>query len=303
MKSAIIDIGTNTFNLLIIESLENGSFSILYDDKLEAKIGRGGIHKSYITPEAFDRGMECLRKQKEIINHYKCEKIFAFGTSAMRNAENGNEFVQKAKEKFDITISVISGNEEAELIYEGNKHALEIKENVLILDIGGGSNEFIIANDKQILWKRSFELGMQRLLHLFTPSDPITYEEIVTIEKYLEENLGELKSAVEKIPAKILVGSSGSFDTFREMTELRLGISTKGASSELSMQNFTFLYNQITSLTQNELKNVKGMDMMRIEMLPVAVVFVNFIIRYLKIETIIQSRYSLKEGVVYKYLL
>lgn len=303
MRYAVIDLGTNTFNLLIIDTREGNNFSVLFDDKVEAKIGKGGINNSLITKEAFQRGVQRIGELKSVIDSYRCDKAFAFGTSALRNASNGNDFINTVKEQHDISVQLISGEEEAELIYIGNKHSISIDENFLILDIGGGSNEFIIANHDEILWKRSFELGMQRLLHLFSPSDPITDNEIEAIEKYLEANLTELHDAIQKYPCSVLVGSSGAFDTFRDVILLQKGLQHKAPSYLFDFDDYKQLHHTFTRASQAELAKIDGMDMMRIEMISVASVLVNFIIKHLSIKTLIQSSYSLKEGVVYKYLL
>ncbi|NJO69648.1 MAG: hypothetical protein HC830_10500 [Bacteroidetes bacterium] len=138
---------------------------------------------------------------------------FAFGTSALRDAANGEAFREDVKRQFDIEIRLITGEKEAEYIYKGVSQTVQhIREKFLILDIGGGSNEFIIADQQQYYWKESFKLGMARLTEKFTPSDPVTPELIDTLEAYFEKELYPLFRALEEYPVKILVGASGSFD-------------------------------------------------------------------------------------------
>ena len=153
MRVAVIDLGTNTFNLLIADvDKQNKTFSKVFNEKIASKLGRGGINNRIIVPEAFQRGVEALTQQKQIIDTYNCEKVFAIATSAIRNAENGPDFVSTVKRKLGISIQVISGDEEAELIYKGNRLACDISQKSVILDIGGGSNEFIIADSEKIYW-------------------------------------------------------------------------------------------------------------------------------------------------------
>ena len=216
-RVAIIDLGTNTFNLLVTE-VEGNSYRILVESKYPAQLGKGGIHKATITDEAMDRGIDALTNHLITISEYQVDSIFCFATSAIRSATNGNSFVKRVKQELGLSIRVIPGDEEAETIFDGVKQVIPLDNDpVLIMDIGGGSVEYIIANRKGILWKESFNLGVSRLLEQFTPSDPIRVSEINIIEEHFKSKLGSLFSAVKQFPVKRLIGSSGSFDTLAEM--------------------------------------------------------------------------------------
>ena len=155
MRTAVIDLGTNTFNLLIAEASIGGGFATLYNEKLPVKLGEGGINKGIITDEAFYRGVQAMSYYADMIRQWKGEKILAFATSAVRNASNGNDFVRTVKEKTGIDIHVINGNQEAEYIARGVSQAVKLgKKHSLVMDIGGGSTEFIILNDSEILWNK-----------------------------------------------------------------------------------------------------------------------------------------------------
>jgi len=214
MTIAILDFGTNTFNLLIAERKER-SFRVIHSSKQPVKLGRGGIQINRITPDAFERGFVAIHNHMETIKEHDVEEIRAFATSAIRNASNGQDFVDEVNRRFGFRVRVIPGEREAELIYKGVRQAIRFTEtNVLILDIGGGSNEFIICNREGIIWKHSFELGMARILELFELSDPITHEEIGALESYFKQELQPLVEMVKKEKPRTLIGASGSFDTF-----------------------------------------------------------------------------------------
>ena len=117
MRIAIIDLGTNTFNLLIAEINYDEGIKYLFETKLAVKLGEGGITKGLIAAEPFRRGISALKIHKQTIENYKADKTFAFATSAIREASNGEEFIDKVKEETDIDVEIISGNKEAELIY------------------------------------------------------------------------------------------------------------------------------------------------------------------------------------------
>ena len=307
MRLAIIDMGTNTFNLLIAEVSENKEYKIIHKDKAGVKLGKGGINNQLITLEAFNRGITAIEKHLKTIKQFKCDKIVTTATSGVRSTKNGKEFVETLEDKFGIKIEIISGEEEAELIYRGVKQVVKFNsENVLILDIGGGSNEFIIANHSGLLWKQSFKLGMARLLDMFTPSDPITLDEIKNVEYFIDANLDELYKAVEKHKPQKLIGCSGTFDSFREMILAKNGgipdEVKKKDSYPINIKDYEQLHIDLLKSTLEERKKMKGLELVRVEMIVLASIFVNFIIKKLNIKSLTQSAFAIKEGMVDKIL-
>ena len=250
-RVAIIDLGTNTFNLLIAEINPNKTYQVLFQTKISVKLGEGGIDKGFIAPAAFQRGVEAIKSYQKIIKKYDVDKIIAIATSAIRGASNGVEFVLKIKEESNIDVQIISGEKEAELIYFGVRQAVKMNsETSLIIDIGGGSTEFIIANNKKIFWKQSFLLGAARLLEMFNPSDPITNVQIKTSVEYLKDQLQPLFDAVKKYPVSELIGSSGSFDSLAEMIAVRFYTS----KILYGKTEFTFSIDDIAAIHKSILK-------------------------------------------------
>ena len=300
MRIAVLDLGTNTFNLLIVDLLADGNTHKIFNEKLAPKIGLGGINDHIIVPDAFERGMHSLTIQKNILETYKPDRTFIFGTSALRNAKNASDFVQAVHEKLGLEIHIISGEREAELIYHGNKLAYDWGDEIgLILDIGGGSNEFIIANNKQIFWKQSFEIGMSRLLQLFNPSDPFSEKDIANIEAYVNSKLTDLFDACKKYNPSFLIGSSGAFDTFRDMIVAEKQLSKSNLPFfEINYTDYSPLKHKIVTYSQQNLIRVPGMDPMRVDMIGIAAIFVDFIMRTFAFSKMVQSSYSLKEGVI-----
>ena len=302
MRLAIIDLGTNTFNLLIADINERGKFNILFHDKISVKLGEGGINSNQILPVPFQRGIDAIGLHLESILKYKTETIQAFATSAIRSALNGADFVTAVKEKFGIHIQVIDGNREAELIYEGVKMGVKMDDsNSLIMDIGGGSTEFIIANSEKYLWKHSFDLGAARLLEKFKPHDPILETEIVSFENYFDAQLAPLKEAVAHFGITELIGSSGSFDTFAEMichkfySPINL---TQQTSYDFSLNDFYNIHAQLLKSDKEERLATPGIIEMRVDMIVVSTIFTNYILQKFKLSKMRLSTYALKEGVI-----
>ena len=308
MRVAILDLGTNTFNLLVAEIKGNKEYKILCKSEIPVKLGKGGIDKKEIRPDAITRGINALEKHLQTAAGFGAEKIVACATSAIRTARNSEHFIKSVREKFGIEIEIISGDREAELIYLGVKLAMILDhEKTLILDIGGGSNELIIGNADQILWKKSYPLGMARLIEKFKPSDPITIEEIEFISNYLEERMPDFFEEFRKHRITTLIGASGSFETFAAMIrEEDPGTGTEKASfpeaAEIDLADFENLYQRLINSTLKERKQMKGLEAHRLETIVPASLLVKFLMGKLKLRRIIQSNFALKEGILFEML-
>ncbi len=303
-KAAVIDMGTNTFHLLLVE-LHGKEFKTIYKEKIAVKLGQGGITNNQITPEAESRAVHTLGHFKNLIDGEAISQVFAFATSAVRNATNGPDFVNKIREQLGIQIHVISGEEEAQLIYEGIHFSGALDERTsLMMDIGGGSVEFIIGNADQVFWKRSFEIGGQRLLDAFHYHDPILPEEVEKLEQYCGEKLQPLLEAIATFKPSGFVGASGTFDTLIDMyyaTMLQCKLTGEHVF-ELPVNNFYQLFQLLVTKNRAERLLIPGMIAMRVDMIVVASCLIDFILERLQVESIRCSHYSLKEGAVSRML-
>jgi len=306
LKIGIIDLGTNTFNLLIAELDNKGGYTPTYRSKVGVKLGEGSFEKKYITEAAMERAFLALEAQIAVIKNQYCDKILAFATSAVRGASNANDFVRKVNERFGINIHVIDGDREASMIYNGVQLSGALSsENALIMDIGGGSTEFVAANDQEIIWKKSYELGVSRLLEKFKPQDPISKETLQEIEENLKVQIQDVFEIVEKEGIKTLIGSSGSFDTFSDVIAKRTG-NYEDTVSRLSLEFdkdilFNFL-NELIGSTLSHREAMDGMVAMRVNMIVMSAIFVSLVLENTPIETVKLSKYSLKEGVLFEVL-
>lgn len=301
MRIAIIDIGTNTINLVIADITDNG-YQFVFSTREQARLGKGGINDKIITPEAFERGLKAIDTHMQNINKFTVDSIEAFGTSALRNCTNGADFVRTVKERHGIDIRIISGDEEAQLIYDGVKQVMPIgNERVLILDIGGGSCEFIIANKDGLIWEHSYELGMARLIDKFNPSDPITAKEIKAIEMYLRSELQSLYEALHTHPTSTLIGTSGSFDTVAKLVagSKHPSMNVKLATSyEITVPNFEEAHRRIIASSLEQRLSMPHMDVKRADLIVMGSLFINFIVREMRIERLFQCSYALKQGAI-----
>lgn len=300
MKVAVIDMGTNTFHLIIVE-VDKGDFRIVFREKTAVKIGEKGINHGMITEEAITRALKALNRFNEVIKEEEVEQVFATATSAIRNARNGQELVRLIKSKTGIETRVITGLQEAEFIYYGVKKALKIGEKpALIMDIGGGSIEFIIGTEREILWKQSFEIGGQRMVEKFQRHDPMLDVEKYELKQYLEDHLQELFEEYKKYKPQTLIGSSGTFDTLSDIYRFKNDREKDIDLTEypLTMSAFHDIFEELLVKNKAERLQIPGMIPLRVDMIVVACILIDHIIMKLKLKDIRVSAYALKEGVL-----
>lgn len=299
-RVAILDLGTNTFHMIITELLYDG-YSVIYREKVSVKIGQDGISEGYITTAAIKRALKAMVHFKAVCEKMGVNETHANATSAFRNANNGLDVAFRIERLTGIKVNIISGDREAQLIYQGVKRALRIgNETSMILDIGGGSNEFIICNEQKIFWKRSFEIGAQRLLDKFHKSEPISSFEKDSLEKFLAKELIPLARAIKRFQPTVLIGASGSFDTLGEVSRCQLKINKLPGQTEytLPVMQFFDIHRQIISKNKVERLAIPGVIEMRVDMIVVASILINFVISNFNFEKIRISGYSLKEGIL-----
>jgi exopolyphosphatase/guanosine-5'-triphosphate,3'-diphosphate pyrophosphatase len=299
---AVMDLGTNTFHLLIAQPHDQNFFTEVLHDYVPVKLGEGGIHEGVIRPEAYQRGLDAMLMFHEHIQQHEAQQVKAIATSAMRSAANGQDFMNDVKARTGIQIETIQGDTEAGYIYEGVKASGCLPDQTsLIVDIGGGSVEFILGNQQQILWKQSFEIGAARLMHRFHQTDPISLDAVQDLYTFLDERLPDLFDAVAAYPTPCLIGSSGAFETFAELTERAKGhaFNLKSITTyRFALHDIAAITNQLIHSSHQQRKAMPGIIPVRVDMIVVASVLTQYLINRLKIKNVMMSTYSLKEGVL-----
>lgn len=299
-RVGVIDLGTNTFHLLIAEVGE-GSMSIIHRERQPVKLGMDGINQGVIRDEAFARAVHCLQQFKKILDAERATRIMALGTSAFRSAGNGKEVIKQIHEATGITVEIISGDLEAEYIYHGIRAAMDLgTTRSLIVDIGGGSVEFIIADRSRIFWKASLDIGAQRTLEEFQRHDPILPGERQALHDFYHEALTSVAVAINEWRPEILVGSSGTFDTLSEIHCIRNGIGYAEGKPEspLSLESFRTIYRDLLAKNREQRLQIPGMIPMRVDMIVVASCLIEYLVDTFNFKEIRVSSFSLKEGVL-----
>lgn len=304
---AVIDMGTNTFHLVIVDLLKNDDFYVKEKFKEPVKLGEGGITTGIIAPAAFERGLNAMQKFKKIIDARKIDKVYAFATSAVRSAENQAEFIRLVKETSGIEVRVINGNEEAAFIYQGVKNGLQLPydENVLLVDIGGGSVEFVVADAVVAKYIKSLKVGAAMMLEKINPSDPITEEEIERSFAFLDEELEDLITTLKTFKIKRIFGSSGSFETVGTLVAKKKHDSFASNNINgytVSKAEFYEVFEEIISRNRTERLVMPGMETMRVDMIVLGILLIKYLFEKLEIEEIVVSSNALKEGIIHHHM-
>jgi exopolyphosphatase/guanosine-5'-triphosphate,3'-diphosphate pyrophosphatase len=305
MRIAVLDLGTNVFNMILSEFTPQGGCKSVKEYKCAAKLGAGGLSNGLIAPTAFETATAALDKIMAAIEEAGgADKIIPYATSAVRDASNGLEFANFLNARYGFEIRIIPGERDAQLIFKGIMESVghlrgsdgkfATGENALMLDIGGGSNEFIITDGEQILWKRSFPIGMARMREKFAYEDPIPQEVVEEFIRFNEEVLVELWEMVEKFGPRIFIGSSGSFDTFKDLI-FNCGYGEL-PSIELAMEDLIKLDDTLVASLASERLQMPGMSPIRVDYIVLASIFTRYVLEKLQPRIVYQSSFSLKEG-------
>lgn len=298
MKIGAIDIGTNSMRLLIADYIDG---KITNREKFvnTTRIGQGVDENGCIREDAIQRNIEALNEFALTCRKQKCEHIYCMGTSALRDSKNGDYFVNLAKEKTGIDVEIVSGNEESNLGFKGVLEGLEDKKDILVIDIGGGSTEFIIGDREGINFAKSENVGALRMTEKFLKEDPICETEFEEMSNFI---LNEIKDTLEYIKEKKiekLVGIGGTITSLSAMNQkLEVYSMEKIHNSRVSNEDIKIILQNLKKMTLSDKKTLKGLQPKRADIITAGVKILNIIMENLEIENIIVSEYDNLEGLI-----
>ena len=299
-RVASIDIGTNTVLLLIAE-VDNGRIKPLFEMETVVRLGENLQKSGVIAPQAINRGLQTLAQYLERCQAWEVQKLFAVGTSALREAKNSEVFLTLAKEKLNFSIEVISGEEEAQLSFLAvAKDLRDTGSPVLVVDVGGGSTEFILGRGDQIIQWISLPLGSVRFTEEFLHSDPVPQEEWNRMERKIRESLVNIPSAREQLTMVAVGGTATTLASVAQGLEdfiaERIHHFVLGKEA---LKNQLLLYR---TKTIEERKKITGLPMARAD-----VILAGGAILYLAMEevnspSVLISCHGVRYGLIYKKL-
>jgi exopolyphosphatase/guanosine-5'-triphosphate,3'-diphosphate pyrophosphatase len=216
---AAIDVGSNSIHMIVVEP-RGRSYRVLDMEKEMVQLARGSLGGEPLTPEAMERGVASLVRMTEIARRWEASDILAVATSAVREAPNGKDFIRMAQDASGIHIGVISGEEEADLIYRAAKRAVDFHgERAVLIDIGGGSIELVLGTEHEVYFAHSDPLGAIRLAERFFRCDPPTSAEISACRKHVRKTLRKTLFQISAIGFDFCLGSSGTINTLATIAD------------------------------------------------------------------------------------
>jgi exopolyphosphatase/guanosine-5'-triphosphate,3'-diphosphate pyrophosphatase len=302
-RFAAIDIGTNSFHLIIVEVREGGKFKLLDREREFLRLGSElGEDLSFISDNEKAKAISVLKNFSKLANYHKAN-LRAVSTSAVREAKNKDEFIQAVLEQTGIKVETIEGTEEAKLIFLGMKNALPISDkSVLGIDIGGGSTEFIYGVNGSTVFAESVKIGAVRLSKKFFPDFITTDSAVKQCSDYVEQQIKMNSKIQTNIKIDFAVGSSGTVDTICLIKQFQ-----KESNIKPRLNGYTFdksEFDEIYSFVMN-LKNpdermkVPGIESKRADIIPAGFIILKKVFELFNIKKMVLSEYALREGVVY----
>lgn len=301
-RLAAIDIGTNSFHLIIVEVDTNtGKFNILGREKDNVRLGSGSTDMKYLQEDAMLRGVEALKRFKSMADAANAS-IRAIATSAVREAGNQDEFIARVKTETGIKIEVASGIEEARYIYLGILQALPVfSKRTLLIDIGGGSTEFLIGHERNIIYDNSLKLGAIRLTQRFFTEKETDSKAVKACRRFISGYMSVVTRESSRHSFDIAVGSSGTITNIANIINVK-----KGGDPEAKLNNFSFTKDELSEVVNEiiEAKTVKhrlkipGLDPARADIITAGALILEQIFKELKIKEMTISEYALREGII-----
>ncbi len=293
-RHAVIDLGSNTFHLLIVEKDNIDGFFTVHKERIFTGLSEGGVDT--IAPESIQRGLAALHRFREVIGISDVNSLTVIGTASLRKANNRQVFISQGEEILGTRIRIIDGLAEAEYIFRGVMLLPGMDAGTkLIMDVGGGSTECILVCDGKKAWANSYPIGVGILHALFHKSDPISQREIEAMEMYIESHTADLSDAILWYKPELLVGASGSFEVLETMSG---GAISTDVPRVILADTFYSLYSKITRATTAERTAMPGIPPDRVKLIVVGMVLKKYVFDLVSSPSILVSPFALKEGVI-----
>ncbi len=292
MKRSVIDIGTNTTHLMIAEVNGQSIEKIIYKKRYYTFLGESGMHT--ISDTALDRLFHALGHFHSEIKKNTCTEVAVIATDALRSATNGPMIHQRIQESFGWHVHIIEGQEESELIYQGVKLSVDMSHgSFLIMDVGGGSVEFIWVENGEKRLQKSYPIGISRLYHSFHKKEPFLPETYDRMYNYLEGTLTEMWNSITDMNCT-LIGCAGTFEIFLQSDSNQSNHSHEMVKRDRLEQLYAIVQNK--SFEERQL--VKDLPRERAQYIVVALALIRYVLSRLESNEFIVSKYALKEGAI-----
>ncbi len=299
MRIAALDVGSNSFHLMVAEVETGGRIHVLDRAKEMVRLGDSTLHKGVIAPEVFRRGLDALKALRRIADRHKVDALVAVATSAVREAQNGGEFVRAARDEAGIDIRVIRGDEEARLIYLGARGSLDLgKRRVALFDLGGGSLEIVLADAQELYFASSLKLGVIRLAESCPCSDPPTARERAHLNERVRTMLDPVIARVRAMGFDDVAFTSGTASALAGLLRADGG----GSRSTLPIGDLTALEQKLSTMTIAARAKLAGLDPRRADTIYAGAVVVRTALELCGADEATLCETALREGIIADYV-
>lgn len=298
---AAVDLGTNSFHLVVARVVDGDRFEVIAREKEMVRLGSGATDMSELSPEAIERGVAALARCRAVAEVHGAALV-AVATSAVREAANAGEFLARARDEAGVEVEVITGAEEARLIHLGVLQAVPVFDKRLVLiDIGGGSTEVLVGERRQVLAVGSLKLGAIRLTERFFRSEVLHPGAVDACARHVRNVLAPMTRLVRREGFEVAVGSSGTIEAIAA-----LAIARAGEDVPRTLNNTTLTHDQVRAVVADLVEagsaaawaGMPGMDSRRADIILAGAVILDQAMTELGIDALIISDYALREGVL-----
>lgn len=303
LRLAAIDIGSNSVHMIVAQADADGAVTTLWRMKEPVGLGRISFPSKNLSAEAIDRAVSVLSRFKQAAQQRQCEKIIAVATSAVREAHNGGDLIERIRRELALHVRVVSARDEARLIYLAVRHAMPLKKRPhLIVDIGGGSVEFIVGDEERAAMLESRKLGAARMTAQFVKSDPLSKDDRKALQKHYDNELSPLFEKIREHKPAGVIGTSGTLENIAEMCGGREARDSEGIIGKIERDKFNKLLEKILASDTKERGKMRGLDDQRKEQITAGAMLVDEIFKRMRVETIQIGASALREGILLDYL-
>ncbi len=304
---AFLDLGTNSVRLLLVRIEPNHSYATLTQQKEMIRLGEGEFADQYLQPEAIDRAVLVCSKFAELSHSYGAREIVAVATSAVREARNQKEFLRRFRHEAGLDLRVISGREEARLIYLGIVSAVHLADKpAAFVDIGGGSTELIAGNQQQYQFLGSLNLGAVRLSTLFflpDETDPVAPERYALLQRYVRNASVRTLQQMRQHPFEVAFGSSGTIENLTDIAARVLHDRPRQRDDTLTATDLKRVVELLCRCSLEERRKVPGINPERADIIIAGAAILDTLMQDLKIKEVrVLSDRGLREGLLMDYL-
>ncbi len=301
-RIAIIDLGSNTARLLIVDIFAENHYMVVDELKESVRLGQDMDRDGFLKPQRIAETIKTLKMFKKLCDARNVERIIAVGTAAVRRAKNQNSFLDEIRVSCNITIRVLSEEEEALLVYRGVINSMDIPKG-LILEIGGGSTKIVYYNRRNVLGYANLPFGAVTLTDLFA-SDPTPELAAQHVEEFFTEQLKKLPWLKEIDPETQMIGVGGSFRNLFKINKLIRKYPLDIAHNyKLATEDFQSIYDMLKAIDVDKRKKIKGLSPARADIMPAAMAIVKSFVSYMNIETFTIGGCGLREGIMVNHAL